>query len=99
MIFSLWQPAGNIAIVHYVVIWVSHIHLISLLILVIIFKLACGCNQCCQSFGPVDCQEWYELGHTKSGVYHVTPCGTHFGYDVYCDMETDGGGWLVNFEV
>ena len=39
------------------------------------------------------------MGHTTSGVYHVTPLGTRFGYDVYCDMETDNGGWLVKLLV
>ena len=59
------------------------------------FNSASGCHQCWWSCGASDCQDWYDLGHTTSGVYHVTPCGTRFGYDVYCDMETDGGGWLV----
>ena len=35
------------------------------------------------------------MGHTRSGMYHVTPYGACTGYDVYCDMATDGGGWLV----
>ena len=60
--------------------------------------LAFGCQQSYFGCGAQDCQDWYDLGHTTSGVYHVTPCGTRFGYDVYCDMETDGGGWLVLFD-
>ena len=32
-----------------------------------------------------------------SGVYHVTPSCSRTGYNVFCDMTTDGGGWLVIF--
>ena len=32
-----------------------------------------------------------------SGVYRITPVGTYRGFDVYCDMNTDDGGWLVCF--
>ena len=44
------------------------------------------------SYEPHDCQD---IDTTWSGVYHVTPLGTFAGFDVYCDMVTDGGGWLV----
>lgn len=55
-----------------------------------------GCSNdfsCC-SLG-LDCRYYYDIGQKTSGVYHVTPPGAHAGYDVYCDMVTDGGGWLV----
>lgn len=49
------------------------------------------------SYYPRDCQDVQLFGGFKtSGVYHVTPIGTTDGIDVYCDMTTDGGGWLVS---
>ena len=42
-----------------------------------------------------DCQDLREMGFTESGVYIVTPAGTSEGIEVYCDMYTDNGGWLV----
>ena len=42
-----------------------------------------------------DCRDVQDLGFTQSGVYTINP-DTHDGYNVYCDMDTDGGGWLVS---
>lgn len=40
-----------------------------------------------------DCNDANRTMH-KSGVYHIYPSGAP-GYKVYCDMDTDGGGWTV----
>ena len=52
-----------------------------------------SCGSCCDL--PQDCQAVKDMGHHNSGVYHVYPGGVYSGFEVYCDMETDGGGWLV----
>ncbi|XP_071127532.1 fibrinogen-like protein A [Mytilus edulis] len=40
-----------------------------------------------------DCNDIHRTMN-KSGVYHIYPTGVP-GYKVYCDMDTDGGGWTV----
>ncbi|XP_064596038.1 fibrinogen C domain-containing protein 1-like isoform X3 [Liolophura sinensis] len=44
---------------------------------------------------PSDCADVHKCDHTKSGVYRVFPFGVGSGFLVYCDMVTNGGGWLV----
>ncbi|XP_038058889.1 microfibril-associated glycoprotein 4-like [Patiria miniata] len=41
------------------------------------------------------CDEVLQTGHNVSGIYTIFPAGFNDGLQVYCDMETDGGGWIV----
>ena len=41
------------------------------------------------------CVDILNAGHTRSGVYTLRIPDTYKSIHVYCDQETDGGGWLV----
>ncbi|KAL9984567.1 hypothetical protein ACROYT_G006877 [Oculina patagonica] len=41
------------------------------------------------------CLEWLQHGYNKSGVYTIVPEGGVHLPPAFCDMTTDGGGWLV----
>ena len=41
------------------------------------------------------CLELYQAGYRINGVYTIFPTSLTDGLQVYCDMETDGGGWIV----
>ncbi|XP_071796065.1 ryncolin-2-like [Asterias amurensis] len=41
------------------------------------------------------CLELYQAGYRINGVYTIFPTSVTDGLQVYCDMETDGGGWIV----
>ncbi|XP_072168606.1 uncharacterized protein [Diadema setosum] len=44
---------------------------------------------------PHDCSEIDESQPRTSGLYEVQPAGGNQSFQVYCDMDTDGGNWTV----
>ena len=43
---------------------------------------------------PEDCEELYNSGINKSGVYTIYPHNSH-SFDVFCNQTIAGGGWTV----
>ncbi|XP_072182271.1 techylectin-5A-like [Diadema setosum] len=46
-------------------------------------------------FRDRDCSDIYQNGFETSGVYDVRALDSEQPIQVYCDMNTDGGGWMV----
>ena len=45
--------------------------------------------------GITDCYDAMMQGYNESGAYTIQPKNTNNSFSVYCDMETDRGGWTV----
>ena len=53
-----------------------------------------GCSMLLSPFK--DCNDVRDNNFATSGVYRVNPLGSSEDFSVYCDLTTDGGGWLVS---
>ncbi|XP_077120834.1 fibroleukin [Ranitomeya variabilis] len=42
-----------------------------------------------------DCSDYYKLGKRLNGIYQVMPDPRNKTFEVFCDMESMGGGWTV----
>ncbi|CAI5785170.1 Fibrinogen like 2 [Podarcis lilfordi] len=42
-----------------------------------------------------DCSNYYAAGKLRNGIYRISPDPRHDSFDVYCEMESMGGGWTV----
>ncbi|RVE59254.1 hypothetical protein OJAV_G00186720 [Oryzias javanicus] len=63
---------------------------------VLLLLLAPMLASCFERFMPEDCMDIHNQDKKlKSGVFTIYPSGSTSAVEVYCDMETEGGGWSV----
>ncbi|XP_010893457.2 fibrinogen-like 2a [Esox lucius] len=69
----------------------------------VVNKLRSNCSHQCLAqntspqfiIAPKDCSDYNMLQQKKSGIYQVTPDPRNGTFEVYCDMESYGGGWTM----
>lgn len=68
----------------------------------VVNKLSSTCNTQCAVqtspqfiLAPKDCSDYNMLQERKNGVYRVTPDPRNGTFEVFCEMESYGGGWTV----
>uniref|UniRef100_S4RSS7 Si:ch211-157b11.8 n=1 Tax=Petromyzon marinus TaxID=7757 RepID=S4RSS7_PETMA len=44
---------------------------------------------------PENCADIYKQKIKESGIYTIQPASAQVPFEVFCDMDTDGGGWTV----
>ncbi|KAM4615037.1 fibrinogen-like 2a [Polymixia lowei] len=68
----------------------------------VVNKLSSACTTQCALqpksqflLAPRDCSDYNMLQERKNEVHHVTPDPRNGTFDVFCDMESFGGGWTL----
>ncbi|CAK6982754.1 microfibril-associated glycoprotein 4-like [Scomber scombrus] len=68
-----------------------------LVFLLLVFLLAPVLTCCSSLILPLDCSDIHHSANSSrpSGVYTIYPIGATSAVQVYCDMDSDEGGWTV----
>ncbi|KAF1373414.1 hypothetical protein PFLUV_G00238620 [Perca fluviatilis] len=66
------------------------------LVSVVLILLAPLLISCQNLILPLDCSDIYNNDNSRpSGVYTIYPIGATSAVQVFCDMDSEGGGWMV----